>query len=312
MFIQCGFKKITIEDREIFEQYYSQMEGYWPSSICFDSMLAWNDSIVTYFREYEGYIICIAFDYVNNRYVCLPCIGKYEKETLTKAVEYCRTLFHENNIPFVITDVYQWMLEQYERLDNIKFKVIKDEGLSDYIYLKEDFAASLNKQDSRYNINYFIRKNNPEIKRMKESDLEECMGFIESAWCKSYNCQFCEYGCLKNVAKNIISEISKYNAKGIVVRVDGKIVGYCIVSVRKDEAIFHFKKTARNFRGINEVLHKVCFEEFCKEVRIINYTEDMNLEGLRKYKKRLAPYRLEPKYELCEINDMEAYGYEEN
>ena len=33
-------------------------------------------------------------------------------------------------------------------------------------------------------------------------------------------------------------------------------------------------------------------------VRIINYTEDMGIEGLRNYKRRLAPYDLKPRYQV--------------
>lgn len=39
-------------------------------------------------------------------------------------------------------------------------------------------------------------------------------------------------------------------------------------------------------------------KELPDTVKWINYTEDMGMEGLRNYKRRLAPYYLKPKYRV--------------
>lgn len=299
MFDQYGYKKIGIEDIEVFEKYYRNMEGPWASSICIDSMLAWNDSIITYYKIIDEYISAIAYDVANRRYVSIPLIGSYKNGHFTDAIIEVISIFEKENMEFIMTDVSEWMLEYYTKIQDIHFQFKYDESLSDYLYRMDDFKKSLAKQETRYNINYFMRKYSPQISEMKDEDVDDCVNFVEEVWCSENGCDFCEYGCLKLTARNIIGNISKYNARGIVVRSEGQVIAYCIVSVRGETMMFHFKKTARHYRGINEVLHKECIERFSNEnTKYINYTEDMGHEGLRKYKQRLAEYKLQHKYEL--------------
>lgn len=300
MFTEYGYQKVKKEDIPVFEQYYAQMEDYWASSICIDSILAWNDSIITYYKVIQEYLSAIAYDVQNQRYVSIPLLGSYENGHLKEAMQEVIHVFNMCNMDFIMTDVYQWMLRYYCALDGLSFQYTYDLGLSDYIYRIDDFKKGLDTQDSRYNIKYFMKKYNPVISEIRDEDVGECVSFIEESWCGENNCSNCELGCLKITAKNIIGEISKYNAKGVIIRCDGAVVAYCIVSVRGKTIMFHFKKTARHYRGINEVLHKECIERFAgDDVQYVNYTEDMNHEGLRKYKQRLAEYTLEHKYELC-------------
>lgn len=298
MFYKAGFKKVDLEDIPIYEAYYQKMEGPWASSICIDSILAWNDSIFTYYKIINEYICSVAYDAVNRRFVCLPLIGSYENGQLKETFQIMMGIFEELQLPFIMTDIYQWMLDKYLQLDIADFGYDNDEGLSDYIYTMEDFKAALNEQDIRYNIRYFMRKYDTVITELEDGDASDCIRFISDTWCADNDCSDCEYGCMKIVADSIISNISRYNAQGVIIRSQGEVIAYCIVSVRQGVAMFHFKKTARHYRGINEVLHKECVERFCDGVKFINYTEDMNHEGLRKYKRRLAKYTLEPKYEL--------------
>lgn len=299
MFGKYGYKRIGIEDIEVFENYYSNMEGPWASSICIDSMLAWNDSIITYYKIIDEYISAIAYDVENKRYVSIPLIGSYKNGNLPDAIREHISIFEKENMEFVMTDVSEWMLEYYLQLQDINFKFKYDQALSDYVYPVDEFKKSLDKQEIRYNINYFMRKYSPEIREMKDEDVDDCVNFVDKIWCSENECKFCEYGCLKITARNIIGNISKYNARGVVIRSERQVIAYCIVSVRGDTMMFHFKKTARHYRGINEVLHKECIERFLNDnIKYINYTEDMGHEGLRKYKRRLAEYRLQHKYEL--------------
>jgi hypothetical protein len=99
-------------------------------------------------------------------------------------------------------------------------------------------------------------------------------------------------------AIGIITNLKEAGAKGIVVYVGEEIYGYTIVSMERDQLIFHFKKGIHKVRGLSEYMHRSCYELFGESAKIINYTEDMNLEGLRVYKQRLAQYELQPKYEL--------------
>ena len=49
---------------------------------------------------------------------------------------------------------------------------------------------------------------------------------------------------------------------------------------------------------MDEYLQTELLKELPDTVKWINYTEDMGMEGLRNYKRRLAPYYLKPKYRV--------------
>jgi len=299
--ITHGFKYLSIKDKELFDYYYDKMNSNWASSICFASMIAWNDSIKIYHRIIGDYLCCLALDMNCDRWVLLPFLGFYTNDKLDQCAKELIVIMEELKIPIVFTDVSEWMLPYYLNLKSIRFKYSYDLGLSDYIYNTQDFEQALNSQNSRYEYNYFRRKNNPEFVLMRNENIDTHIDFLSKIWCDSHTCDYCQYGCLLDSAKNIIKVLDEVGAKGITVYVDNKIVGYTIVTMEKDQLIFHFKKNIHEYRGLSDYMHKQCYELYGAPAKIINYTEDINLEGLRKYKQRLSKYELHHKYELCRI-----------
>lgn len=294
-----GFKSLSVEDRELFTLYYEQMNDNWASSISFPSMIAWNKSIRIYHRKIGEYLCCLAMDSTCNRWVVLPLIGHYEQEKVDACINELKDIMGILKLPIIFTDVSEWMLPFYLNSSAIKLKASYDRGLSDYIYTKEEFFQGLDRQYCRYDYNYFIRKNNPRLVIMGKEDVNQYLDFLARIWCTAHDCNYCQYGCLKDSATGIISNLEEAGARGIVVYVGDEIYGYTIVSLDRDQLIFHFKKGIHRVRGLSEYMHRSCCELFGEKAKYINYTEDMNLEGLRVYKQRLAQYELYPKYELC-------------
>lgn len=300
--VDQGFKKLDVNDKEMFAKYFEKMHGNWASSICFPSMLAWNSSIVIYHKLIDDYLCCIAHDIPASRWVLLPVIGHYETEALDRCMIKVMDIMEELKLPIIITDVSSWMLPYYMGLKSIKLKESYDESLSDYIYTADDFIKGFDRPDNRYNYNYFVRKFNPTMDYVKSSDVESYIEYIRTNWCNKHSCTGCQYGCMLDSASNLIGVIEKSGANGIVVYVEDKIAGYLIAGMERDQLVFHFKKTIHGLRGLNEYLHCRYFTLFGDRAKAINYTEDMNIPGLRSYKQRLAlSYQLQHKYELTQI-----------
>ncbi len=297
---RLGFSRLSPKDKPLFDPYYDRLNDYWASSVCFASMNAWNHSVVIYHKVIRTYIVCLAWDYYGKRMVLLPFLGYYRQEDINETMEAVREILTELKLPLVMTDVTRWMRPYYERVPNLELEVIDDRDLQDYIYRADDFVHAMDTQERRYDYRYFIRKYQPVTEIITPGHQETCMEFLKRVWCTEHICEECRYGCLLDTISYAVAGIDKLDAHGILVRVENRVVGYCVVTCRKGLGIYHFKKTERGFRGINEYLHKECFTRFLSDARIINYTEDMGSEGLRKYKCRLAPYTLEPKYELRE------------
>jgi hypothetical protein len=294
-----GFTGISAADKELFSTYYEKMNDNWASSICFASMIAWNKSIILYHRILGDYLCCLAYDTTCSRWVTLPLLGHYETEKMDMCIKELLGILEALKLPLIFTDVSEWMLPYYWKLKSVKLKETYDIGLSDYIYTAEDFVKGLNRSYCRYDYNYFIKRNNPRLVEMKQEDVDTYMDFLKKVWCNVHECDFCKYGCLLDSAKSLIGITQEVGAKGITVYVKDEIVGYAIVTMERDELVFHFKKGIHGIRGLSEFLHRSCYELYGADARTINYTEDMNIEGLRIYKQKLAlQYSLKHKYEL--------------
>lgn len=293
-----GFKELTQQDKRLFDRYYEEMNGYWPSSLCFTEMVAWKHSLPIFYKEMNDFMVCAAWSRDGNRLVLLPFLGHYTQEKVDKTYFEVDKLIADMQLPLILMDVPEWMLEYYKAIPGVSFEVIYDRGLSDYIYRVEDFGRALQGEKIRYNYNYFVRRNQPVAVPIQPEHLQICLDMIESNWCTTHDCEECVYGCLKTAMENTTPYLEELDAKGILVYVEDKPVAYCVVSSKRGMGTFHFKKTQRGFQGINEFLHRECLERFLQDAEIINYAEDMNHEGLREYKSRLSEHTLAPRYEL--------------
>ena len=300
-FEQYGFSRLTSEVFPLFKEYYNKMNRPLPASLHFTSMNAWNHTVITYYKPIGAHLVCFQWDAPEKRWVLIPFLGVYEQENINAVMKEVLLLYEQWQIPFVLTDVAEWMRPFYEAVPFLQWEVTNDRDLSDYIYTAEDFCTSLNEQKVRYDYRYFIRKYHPVLEIMRPEHDVECAKLIRENWCTEHACEECTYGCAMVTEQNAVTCVHKTEANGIVVRIDGKVVAFCIVTVCCGQGVFQFKKTQRGFRGINEYLHKECYDSFLTGVSIINYTEDMGQEGLRKYKCKLAPYTLAPRYEMRKI-----------
>ncbi len=295
---ELGFRYLKTEDKELFDNYYKKMEKSWASTISFASMIAWNHSTKIYYKVIYSFLVCFSWNSKRKEWELLPFLGEYKEEEVIKTFEEVYAMLEQLQLPFIMIDVSEWMKPFYEGIPNINIESVNDISLADYIYQVDDFKESLDSQKTRYDYRYFIRKYNPELELMIKEHKEEYIAFLIQCWCTEHTCEECFYGCLKYTLSRVCDMLSYKEIKGIVIRIEGKIVAYSIVVCENGQGIYLFKKTMRGYRGINEYLHKECFDRFLQDAKIINYTEDMGLAGLRTYKQKLAPYTLAPKYEL--------------
>ncbi len=294
-----GFQCLSAKDRDLFYRYYDQMNGYWGSALCFADMVAWSDSFAIYHKTVGRYMLMLAYDTEKKRWVMLPFLGHYDQESVNEAFFETEEYVKELEVPLILMEAAEWMKTYYEGIPEVKWEVINDRGLCDYLYAAEDFYRhAIDGKDTRYNRKYFQRKYQTTTELLTPGHLDACTDFLERSWCAVHQCEECQYGCLKKTAASVITNINDLDADGIVIFTEGRVIAYSIVSCHNGLGFFEFKKTERGFRGINEYIHKECFERFLQEARVINYSEDMGLEGLRKYKTKLAPYTLAPRYEL--------------
>ena len=284
----CGYRKVEPEDQALFDPYYDRMNHPWSGSTEFLNFIAWSDSLPVYFKEADGMIIGISYESNEGMLVGIPFIGHYTNESVKQAFTILKNDFEKIGEPLVIMDVVKWMLPYYEAIDDFHFDIEDRRDYMEYIYTAEDFEAGMNKQDDRYRYRYFMRKFDYEVEEIRSAHRDEIVGFMKHVWCGDKTCSECQFGCMVDVTDRVVSAFDKLDVNGLLVRVDGSIAGFCIVTKRMGQAIYQFKHAINRIKGINEYMLKECYDRYLKGVDIINYTEDCGIESLRRYKMNLA------------------------
>lgn len=297
---EYGFRLLQPENHDEMELFFDRMNGYWASTLSFPSMVAWSDSIRIFFKKVGEYLCFVAEDTDQDRWVLFPLIGCYEPISLELCMKELVKLFAELGLPVIIVGVYEWMLPFYCNVACIRLNYSYDYGLSDYVYRAEDFRQAIDGQSFRYNYKYFIRKYNPELVFMEGGKAQTYVDFMKKSWCSVHNCSLCQYGCLLHCLERLISAFEEAGANGIAAYLGKELVGYVIVARERDQLFYHFKNSIHSYRGLSEYLLVNSFRIFGEGISVINYTEDMNIEYLRAYKRKLCKYELRHKYELNE------------
>ncbi|XME02383.1 phosphatidylglycerol lysyltransferase domain-containing protein [Lachnospiraceae bacterium C1.1] len=283
-----GYSKISADSYRIFDRYYNRMNDWWTSSSAFINLVGLMDSYIVYMKEAEGMMLNMIFLRTDGYFVAGPFLGEYKKEKMPSLMKILSEDFEALSQKFIIMDVAKWMMPFYEA-SGFSFEVEDDRDIMEYIFTPEQFFAGLNQQDDRYRYNYFNRKNQYETINIRPEHAEEIDAFMNREWCENNKCENCHFGCLKKIIVNVVKDFDKLNARGILVRVDGRAAGICIVTCRNHIGMYHYKNAINRIKGLNEFLLRESFERFMGDAEIINYTEDMGIESLRYYKMHMAP-----------------------
>ena len=65
--LKLGYRKLKLEDEKLFDSYFSQLDGYYSSSLCFVNMYSWEDTFPTFYTEYEGFIVGMNLESIMKR-----------------------------------------------------------------------------------------------------------------------------------------------------------------------------------------------------------------------------------------------------
>lgn len=294
-YLKNGFKPITPQIIDLHNECVSKMKGVFLSTLSLESMLSWLEKCPISYNIINNHLLYVVYDYTQQEYSYYMPLGDYKN--IDQVLQYiCENPLHEDNEYVQICDVLPSYIDLFQSLENYDVKIKFNRDNSDYIYTKEALQESLNCQYMRYNIRYFIRKFNPEFRAITSDDASICENLIKETYCQYHECEECYYGCMKNTINTILSNNDILKTDGFIVFVDNKPVAYAMFKIINDTAIFLYKKNMRNYRGLNEYIHQKMIDMCPDTVKYINYTEDMGVEGLRKYKSNLAEYSLLHKY----------------
>ncbi|MDD4084076.1 MAG: phosphatidylglycerol lysyltransferase domain-containing protein [Acidaminococcaceae bacterium] len=287
------FKNIELEDREIFDKYFS-MKKYMGSECTFTNLFVWQKCYDIRWAEANGALF-IKVRRKEFTFVLPPFVGK--EGDLSDVLASLSSYFAGQ--PFEIRGIYEDMLPLLQERLPSSTEFVEDRDNWDYIYLRENLASlSGRKYHAKKNHANAFRKEHPdyEFSLLTKDDVEECIEFAD-AWCEKkepgadeLRCEFC---ALEKALRNL----ENLSIKGAVIRIDGKIQAFAVgEKLNPETAVIHFEKANPEIRGLYAVIN----QDFCAgvwtDVTYINREEDMGIEGLRKAKESYRPEFMVKKY----------------
>ena len=274
------------------------MGGIFPSTISVESILAWQDVCAAEYRIEEDYFCIRIYDRIEKKsYLYMP-LGMYSGESFQRLIDKLYGESRKDGEELLFRDVREEEIFWYRGLSGYQVRISSNEAYSDYIYRREELEQAFEKPGERYNKRYFIRNYRPSVRHTEILDVLSCRDIVNRAFCRYHQCPSCTNGCLKDTIANFLEASDPKGTRGIIVSSNGEDIGYAAGIIQGDTFVFLFKKNCRGYRGLDEYLQTELLKELPEHVRYINYTEDMGVEGLRNYKRRLAPYYPKTRYQV--------------
>lgn len=293
-----GFQPISLVDGPLFGQHVSQMSGLLSSYTCFSSMLMWEERYQVFRKQEGGYLLLLLKGGAGELWEAIPPLGPYDQEHLPELTRIWKGLdkmFRCQGQELLCTEIMDWMIPWLDRM-GFEHELEYDRDSSDYIYKAEEFQSIFQEQKTRYNIRYFLKRQDAEFWELNGEDFPLYESILKKTFCECHECEECESGCQIKALRCMVHHHGKLGVKGGLVLLDGKPVGYVGVERINDILLYQAFKQQRGIRGLSEWMRKTALERWGEGIRFVNYTEDMGLPGLRSHKQNLCAYRLSHNY----------------
>lgn len=286
------FKPISLDDREKIENYFNFLEEPF-CDFTFGNLFFWSvveNTNIAFFNDF----LFIRFSDGENFYYTFP-IGNGEiKNAFNLILE--DTKLNNKKIKFVCLNKNQTKI--LKEIFGEKIKTNKNRDGFDYIYSLEKLSSlSGRKYHSKKNhFNSFKNKYNFIFEKINENNIGDCISFAREWYGENEATPTLlrEQKALEYAFQNYF----KLNLIGAIIKVENKIIAFCIGEEMYNENIFctHFEKADYNFQGAYTAINKLFSEFLFNNFKLVNREDDAGVEGLRKAKLSYHPEILLEKY----------------
>ncbi len=286
------FRHIKTDDKEILNK-YMPLSVKQMCDFNFGNLYCWSAKEHTEFCEKDGFLY-IRSTFNGVRSYAFPWGEGDVKCALSQICEDSKE--READLSFYCVSEEQ--LSVLKAFFNEKLCVKEHRDYFDYIYLSEKLATlSGRKLHSKKNhVNSFVKRYNYSLEEIGQHNLEECKAFSGKWFMENESSQTLE--AERQVINLAFKKYDKLGFYGCALRVDGKIIAFCLGEEMPDEETFcvHFEKADSNYRTAYAALNKLFSEKLSGKYKYINREDDAGAEGLRKAKFSYNPEYLVKKY----------------
>ncbi|MFA6892008.1 MAG: phosphatidylglycerol lysyltransferase domain-containing protein [Sphaerochaetaceae bacterium] len=259
--------------------------------------------------EYQ-FSYCILWERTDHITVAETDIGLYIHNRIQDAFLYPIT----NDIDKAMDELKEYCLqtgtrfalecvpkEQAEELELKGYHIEHTRDLDDYLYngMRLVTLSGKHLQSKRNHISQFKRDYHYEAQPMTKEDIPDVMS-LDWCWIQC-NTDDKETEEERMAIKQAFRFWDELGFLGTSVRIDGKMVAFCIGQIiDKKLAISHFEKADTKYAGVYSVINQAYANMYLADIEYVNRQEDMGLEGLRKSKLSYHPAMMVEKYNVTE------------
>ncbi len=290
---ELGFVKISDFPMEDFVPF---QRGIAISDLSYALLYAWETDYLYRIRIINGNPVIVGFDVPGTLFFSVIPV---HAGTLMQTVEEMIGILSAFGVDFLMKYI---AAEDVPLFEEKGFRVEYSADFSDYVYDAAEFVNLNGKKNSskRHEYNRFVHQN-PDCRYADMTpENDEDTKKIFDKWCAEHSCAECIWGCERNAYLRLLELVRRYPAHycGGIVYLGNEPVSFGIAERINDRCVcYHVQKNAVSAGGLTYFLHYHMALRHT-DIPLINWGEDMGLEGLRANKQKYHPSHMEVKYEI--------------
>ncbi len=279
------FKKISIDDKAIFDTHYRQFPPIHSGEV-FTTMASWGEYVEYRYALIKNSIIIVSKD--SDGIVFHHPSGKFNLDIIKQVMSLA---IRENAIFGFIKKDEKTLLSTY--FPSLTFAENRD--FFDYVYRASDLAQLPGTKYGkiRNRLHKFTKNFAYTAEEISEKNMEEVREFLKR-WCLWKDCGSDEL--LENERKAILFSMSHFfdlGLMGLALRIHGTIQAIAVYEkMNADTVLVHFEKGSPDFDGIYKAINMETAQRIQQLVPYIDREEDLGIPGLRQAKLSYQPDHL--------------------
>ena len=278
-------KPLTINDRALFYQYYSENPAKC-SYLSFANLFLWKDAEDIHYFEYTHHLVVTGKSIYNGkRYFMMPLGGCLCGKLKSYLDEFFGKDYH-------IYGITAQDLESVQKNCGDIFEIHRERDMDNYVYTTEKLISLSGKKlhGKRNHINKFKDLYpNHSYEPLTAENLEKIRPFIED-WYQKKAESDSSVLTEKTALENALANFEALELKGGMLLVDDKVVAFTIgEQLNEDTALIHFEKADTDYQGAYPMINQQFVQNAWSHLTYVNREDDMGIEGLRKAKLSYYP-----------------------
>lgn len=296
------FEQVTVSDIPLLKKYLA-LAQYEEANHNLVGFMIWLDTYPLWKYEGDGWLVLLGI-HEGQLFIYMPLC---KEEKFAEAILAAKRIFDRYELPFVLSCYTK------EAMDRVLLLFPEDtceafRDAADYVYLSEKLRTFSGKklQKKRNHLNAFYK--NYEGRWMyaplMKDDFNELIEFLGN-WRKDdddYMMAYEKLGILR-----VLEHWEELDAKGGIIRIDGKIEAFVIgSSLSSNMCQMNVEKANEQIRGLYQAICKEFLSHEYLDTIYVNREDDMGIEELRHAKEAYHPEFLIMKYRLVKKGENDA------